>query len=102
MKQSRKLIALSILVLSSIIVGGSVHAGGMSADLSITKDDGVTMATPGGQVTYTITASNAGPDDVTGATVDDSVSCRTDHLLDNLCLSATEQLYRRASDGQPE
>ena len=32
-----------------------------SADLSITKTDGVTTATPGGSVTYTITASNAGP-----------------------------------------
>ena len=32
------------------------------ADLSITKTDGVTTATPGGSVTYTITASNAGPE----------------------------------------
>ena len=31
------------------------------ADLAITKTDGVTTATPGGSVTYTITASNAGP-----------------------------------------
>ena len=33
-----------------------------SADLAITKTDGVTTATPGGSVTYTITASNAGPE----------------------------------------
>jgi uncharacterized repeat protein (TIGR01451 family) len=45
---------------------------GASADLSITKTDGVTSATPGGSVTYTITASNAGPSDATGATVADS------------------------------
>jgi hypothetical protein len=32
-----------------------------SADLGITKTDGVTTATPGGSVTYTIVASNAGP-----------------------------------------
>jgi len=44
----------------------------MSADLSITKTDGVTTATPGGSVTYTITASNAGPDPVTGVTVADT------------------------------
>ncbi|MCG8456735.1 MAG: DUF11 domain-containing protein, partial [Holophagales bacterium] len=31
------------------------------ADLGITKDDGVTAATPGGSLTYTIVASNAGP-----------------------------------------
>src|SRR6185369_9300776 len=44
----------------------------LSADLSITKTDGVTTATPGGSVTYTITASNAGADPVTGATVVDT------------------------------
>jgi uncharacterized protein len=43
-----------------------------SADLSITKTDGVTTATPGGSVTYTITASNAGPSDAPGATVADT------------------------------
>ncbi len=45
---------------------------GASADLSITKTDGVTTATPGGNVTYTITASNAGPSTATGATVADT------------------------------
>ncbi|MFY9821833.1 MAG: DUF11 domain-containing protein [Thermoanaerobaculia bacterium] len=45
---------------------------GASADLSITKTDGVTTATPGGSVTYTITASNAGPSNATGATVADT------------------------------
>nr|WP_306673704.1 Ig-like domain repeat protein [Tahibacter caeni] len=42
------------------------------ADLAITKTDGVTSATPGGSVTYTITASNAGPSNATGATVADT------------------------------
>src|SRR5206468_9366725 len=50
------------------------------ADLAITKTDGVTTATPGGSVTYTITASNAGPSDAPGSTVVDntvlaSLSC---------------------------
>ena len=45
---------------------------GAQADLSITKTDGVTAATPGGSVTYTVTASNAGPSNVTGATVADT------------------------------
>ena len=52
-----------------------------SADLGITKTDGVTTATPGGSVTYTITASNAGPSAASGATVADtfpaSLSCNT-------------------------
>jgi uncharacterized repeat protein (TIGR01451 family)/CSLREA domain-containing protein len=43
-----------------------------SADLAITKTDGVSTATPGGSVMYTITASNAGPSNVTGATVADT------------------------------
>jgi uncharacterized repeat protein (TIGR01451 family) len=42
------------------------------ADLSITKTDGVTTATPGGSVTYTITASNAGPSPAPSATVADT------------------------------
>ncbi len=41
------------------------------ADLSITKTDGISTVAPGGSVTYTITASNAGPSPVTGATVAD-------------------------------
>jgi uncharacterized repeat protein (TIGR01451 family) len=49
-----------------------VDALGASADLSITKTDGVTSAIPGGSVTYTITASNAGPSNATGATVADT------------------------------
>ena len=43
-----------------------------SADLAITKTDGVTIATAGGSVTYTITASNAGPSNASGATVADT------------------------------
>jgi uncharacterized repeat protein (TIGR01451 family) len=43
-----------------------------SANLGITNNDGVTTATPGGSVTYTITASNAGPSNAPGSTVSDS------------------------------
>ena len=43
----------------------------LSADLAIVKDDGVTHVLPGDQVTYTIVASNAGPEDVPGAVVND-------------------------------
>jgi uncharacterized repeat protein (TIGR01451 family) len=42
------------------------------ADLSVTKDDGMTVAIPGDPVTYTIVASNAGPSNVMDATVADT------------------------------
>ncbi len=42
------------------------------ANLAITNTDGVAAATPGGSVTYTITASNAGPSDAPGTTVGDT------------------------------
>ncbi len=45
---------------------------GVNADLSITKTDGVTSVNAGGTTTYTIVASNAGPDPVTGASVADT------------------------------
>jgi uncharacterized repeat protein (TIGR01451 family) len=51
-----------------------IDALGASADLSISKTDGVTSATAGGSTTYTITASNAGPSNATGATVADPFS----------------------------
>ncbi len=43
------------------------------ADLSIIKSDGATVAIPGGSVTYTITASNAGPSNAPGSTVADTL-----------------------------
>src|SRR2546422_4752525 len=42
-----------------------------TADLAITKTDGVTTVNQGATLTYTIVASNAGPSAVTGATVSD-------------------------------
>ncbi len=45
--------------------------GNAQTDLSLVKDDGVTFYTPGGTLTYTITVSNNGPSDVTGAQVMD-------------------------------
>src|SRR5262245_53214132 len=54
-----------------ILVAARPAFAQLSADLAITKTDGVTTATPGGSVTYTITASNAGPDP-TGAIVADT------------------------------
>jgi large repetitive protein len=43
-----------------------------TADLSITKTDGVTTVNAGGALTYTIVVSNAGPLAVSGATVTDT------------------------------
>ncbi len=44
-----------------------------TADLAITKTDGVSIYTPGGTVTYTIVVSNYGPVPVTGAAVSDPI-----------------------------
>ncbi|NWG00533.1 MAG: IPTL-CTERM sorting domain-containing protein, partial [Thermoanaerobaculaceae bacterium] len=43
------------------------------ADLAITKDDGTATYTPGGTLTYTITVTNNGPSNVTGASVSDAM-----------------------------
>lgn len=43
-----------------------------SADLAITKTDGVTSIAAGGSTTYTIVASNAGPSSAAGSTVADT------------------------------
>ncbi len=43
-----------------------------NADLRVTKTDGVATATPGGTTTYTIVASNLGPNDVAGAPFTDT------------------------------
>jgi uncharacterized repeat protein (TIGR01451 family) len=50
----------------------SCPAGTASADLSITKTNGATVVAQGGTTTYTIVASNAGPQAATGATVADT------------------------------
>ncbi len=42
------------------------------ADVSITKTDGLTSVAPGGTVTYTLTASNAGPNAANDCTVTDT------------------------------
>jgi uncharacterized repeat protein (TIGR01451 family) len=46
----------------------------IATDLSITKTDGITTASPGQEVTYTIVASNAGPSAASDARVTDTVS----------------------------
>lgn len=56
----------------SITCDSGPCAVGPSADLAITKTDGVTSVTAGGSTTYTIVASNNGPAAVTGATVTDT------------------------------
>jgi uncharacterized repeat protein (TIGR01451 family) len=45
-----------------------------TADVSATKTDGQASAVPGTPVAYTIVATNAGPDPVSGATVTDTLS----------------------------
>src|SRR6185295_6897155 len=57
----------------SVTANGCINVQNAAiADLGITKTDGVATATPGGSVTYTITASNATAVAATGATVADT------------------------------
>ena len=67
-----------------------------SADLSITKDDGLTNVNPGDTVTYTVRVTNNGPDSVAGATLSDpavtglsktAVACS---LTPGQCTTATQ------------
>ncbi|MEP7137055.1 MAG: GEVED domain-containing protein, partial [Chloroflexota bacterium] len=46
--------------------------GNCLADLAVTKTDGTATYTAGGTTTYTVVASNAGPSNVTGATLTDT------------------------------
>jgi LPXTG-site transpeptidase (sortase) family protein len=48
------------------------------ADLSVSKDDGVTLISPGTTITYTIVVSNLSPSDVWGAEVTDTIPAQID------------------------
>ena len=51
-----------------------------SADLSIIKTDGATSAVPGNSIAYTITVTNDGPANMTGATVTDTMPAELDSV----------------------
>ena len=48
-----------------------------SADLQVTKTDGTGTYTPGTTTTYTVVVTNAGPSNITGATVSDAIPAGT-------------------------
>src|SRR5204863_84119 len=58
---------------------------GPQADLQITNSDGQTTAVSGAAISYTIVVTNAGPSDVTGAQVTDSLP----GTLTNVTFTAT-------------
>jgi uncharacterized repeat protein (TIGR01451 family) len=62
---------------AAVVVGAAFTCnftnGRTDTDLSITKDDGSTIYTPGNDVTYTIVATNDGPAAVTGAQISDAL-----------------------------
>src|SRR5438046_209537 len=69
---SRALTVLLVVLGAQALYAAEARAQA-NADLAVTKTDGVTVATAGGRVTYTITASNAGPSDASGVTVADAL-----------------------------
>jgi uncharacterized repeat protein (TIGR01451 family) len=69
MKRNIHLAAAALLVAVASI---GTARGQLMADLAITKTDGAPTEVPGTTISYTIVASNAGPDSVTGATVADT------------------------------
>ena len=64
-----------VIYASSTEIAGQICAPTATngADLSITKTDGLTSVRPNGQLTYTITAANTGPQAATGATINDTL-----------------------------
>lgn len=60
------------LIAALALCAGAVQAQS-AADLAITKTDGLTTVAAGSAVTYTITVTNAGPNDALGATVVDTL-----------------------------
>jgi uncharacterized repeat protein (TIGR01451 family) len=52
---------------------GTIVDDDPNADVSVTKTDGVATATPGQVLTYTIVVANAGPNNVAGVTVTDTI-----------------------------
>lgn len=69
--RSVKVLGLGLCVVVVGLAGVVVaRVPGASANLSITKTDGVTAVDPGGPVTYTIMAANAGPNPTTATVAD--------------------------------
>ena len=73
---------------------------GLTADLSITKDDGVPSVVPGTSTTYTITVVNAGPSDAVGATVSDVFPPEITSATWTCVASAGSSVHRRAGGGR--
>jgi len=73
LKKLLALIAFSVLLLVPSVTQ-EIYAGRGEADLDITKTDGLTFVNVGGTLTYSITASNAGPNTSgTGITISDTL-----------------------------
>jgi len=66
-----KLWTLTAVITAIVLAAFDGHAGTLQADLAITKTDSSATSTPGTPITYTIVVTNNGPNDVTGATVQD-------------------------------
>jgi uncharacterized repeat protein (TIGR01451 family) len=62
------------------ILAGPVHAGVVTADLSVMKTDSPDPVTAGGNVTYTITVQNLGPQSASNVSLTDAVPPNTNFV----------------------
>ncbi len=60
---------LRAVALAAGLLAANAHAGVLSGDLSVTIDDGISGMQAGDGTTYTVVVANAGPNDITGITV---------------------------------
>lgn len=69
MSHHRPFFAPTLLLVPSLLLfgAGTLFAGIATSDLSVTKTDGAGTSIPGTTVTYTIVATNNGPNDAVGA-----------------------------------
>ena len=64
---------LAMGVLAVLLVRGDTAGAAADPDLSLTKSDSPDPVAPGGQLTYTISVSNAGPDAAGNTVVSDDL-----------------------------
>lgn len=85
---------------TNVAPASDVTVGAASADLVVTKTNGVTSVASGGATTYTIRVTNNGPSTVTGATLTDTPGAGLT-LTGTACTAATGNTCTAVPTGSP-